>query len=449
MHPRSNPFIAVATLAIGLGLLGATPSRAVMFSSSEREAVLDYWEDPSRYQVSMPGDASRSGRWQVRLTPEGSKWLWDFNKARGVSKVVPTADPTTGGSPNWSAWINARIAYDRYIAACDARAANENHFKKPFPQPELVSGPGPMPTDLAALLPEPSSFAEAAEPKLHLITFHDGKVHRFVDNPNMRPNYAFYRFREGVMDGGTSMRRLPQSQLDDLLKAAGIEGTKKNVFTAVSLLEGGLDSVNTYDTGFVSVGFIQFASLSGGAGSLGQVLLNQKTQNPESFRRDFQRYGLDVNREGRLVALDLADGTERVGPDAARQIIRDKRLIAVFQRAGRFSKENQVSQLQVADRMYYPADETVVITAGGRFQTFRVRDFVKSEAGLATLMDRKVNTGGLGPIGDVARAIMEANNLTSAEQLAQYERILISRLVYREDYLKHPTLSQPPAPPTG
>lgn len=428
--------------------MSGTAGYAAMFSEADRQAVLDYWESPERYQVNMAPDAQSNGRWQVRLTPEGSRWIWDFNRARGVGKVAPTADPLAG-SPQveWSKWISAKIAYDRYIAACDARAANEVHFKRPFPEQTMVPGPGSMPASLAAIMPEPQSFAEAVEPKQHTITFHDGKVHKFVDNPNMRANYAYYRFREGVMDAGTSMRKLDAGQLKELLDSAKISGFKKNVFQAVSLLEGGLDSVNTYDTGFVSVGFIQFASLSGGAGSLGQVLLTQKARDGEAFRKDFQRYGLDVKKDGRLVALDLESGVEAAGPEAARLIIKDKRLIAVFQKAGRHSVPHQVAQLLVADRMYYPADDEVIVTAGQKFQTFTVRDFVKSEAGMATLMDRKVNTGNLGPIGEVARTIMETYQLTSVEQLAQYEQELITKLVYRENYLGRSELSQPTPPP--
>ena len=107
---------------------------------------------------------------------------------------------------------------------------------------------------------------------------------------------------------------------------------------AVSILEGGFDSVNTYDTGYVSVGFIQFASLKEGGGSLGAVLKNFKAADPLAFASDFHRFGVDVDETGHLVVVDPTSGAVATGAEANARIIEDKRLIAVFGRAGARAK---------------------------------------------------------------------------------------------------------------
>lgn len=436
---------------IGLGMVAAmlaAGAQANLFSRAEVERVQEYWATPERYQVGDPPNVRTHGRWQVRLTPEGSRWLHALGRLRnGGEKLAPTQD-FTGRNDEERRWVNARVAYDRYIASLDAAAANGAEKVAVLPTPALVPEPGEMPGSLRDALGEPPAFAEAVTPRGHLIAFHDGQVVRYVDNPDMRPKYAYYRFREGVMDGGTPMRRLTGTETEKVLEDAGISGFERRVFEAVSLLEGGFDSVNTYDTGFVSVGFIQFASLSAGAGSLGQVLLTQKRRFPESFQRDFADLGVDVRPDGRLVALDLDEGRELTGPEANLQIIRDKRLIAVFHRAGRVSHPNRVSQVMVAKSMYYPANDEVVVPHATGLKVFRLGDFIKSEAGMATLMDRKVNTGRLGAIGDVVSQVMRARNLNQVDELVPFEAEIIRRMRYRKDYMADPKLSQPPAIPT-
>lgn len=444
----TKPLAMGAALAM---LAMTTPSEANrrFFDSRETDSVQQFWGSAGRYSVLPTADLQRNGAWQVRLTPEGSIWLWNYNRARGLGKVAPTVDAGAQNSvqATWETWIDARIAYDRAQAALEARKKNIEKHGLALPALSVVNDPGPIPSGLAALMPEPPPFAEAVEPRQHVVTFEDGTRHAMHDNPNMRPRFAFYRFREGVMDGGTSMRRFPEAELLQLLRAAGISDSERRIFTAVSLLEGGFDSINTYDTGYVSVGFIQFAALRAGGGSLAQVMLRQKRQDPDAFERDFQRYGLDVSEDGRLVALDLEDGTERMGLDAAMEIIQDKRLIAVFQRAGRISTPFRVAQLQVAKEMYYPADDEIFVSVDGRILAGRVNQIFRSEAGLAALMDRKVNTGRLDPLNQVIANIARRHNIREFAQLADFEREIIQGIIWRKNTLNDPTLSQPRTKP--
>lgn len=408
-------------------------------------SAVEYWSDPSRYKTSLPKESTRSGVFQVRLTPEGSQWLWSYAGALGRGKGGPTLKtrPSSVEIGAWDSWIRAKIAFDRWTAAKDAAARNGSSSpSKP------VSDPGPAPESLRGIFGPPPPFANAVQPMEHTVTFHDGTQIVFRDHPAMRDDYAYYRSPQGVMSGGTPVKDLDEEELNSLFEEAKIPSQTRGVMKAVSLLEGGFDAVNTYDTGFVSIGFIQFACLREGGGSLGAVLRNYKQTSPKGFQDDFVRFGLDVSDDGKLIATDLSNGEKNEGPDAAQLIIADKRLAAVFQRAGRLSRGFRVAQLRVAKDLYYPGDDQIVVNSGKAVLSGKVSDVVKSEAGLATLMDRKVHTGRLDPLKQVLESIASANELTSFSDLAKWEQEVVEKLKNRKSYLGDETLSQPSATPT-
>jgi hypothetical protein len=433
--------------AILAGVLTLAGNGYAGFSSPERARVTEFWALPERYTVVMPPTLEQSGPFQVRLTSAGSVWLWNYGNARGLSKgaMLNGAPPANEQQRGWENWIDAKVAWDRWEAGRQATEQNTKRLGRNAP--DLAGArprdPGPIPASLKALVGDPPSFAAAVEIKQHVVTFPDGTVIALNDCPPMRPRYPFFRFEAGVMCGGSPVRSMSDEDLNKLFRDAKIPVETQRVFKAVSLLEGGFDSVNTYDTGFVSVGFIQFASLSRGSGSLGQVLLRHKQNHANSFDDDFRRFGLDVTDGGELIALCLETGEEHVGAAANRRIIEDKRLISVFKRAGQKSQQFRVAQLQIAHEQYYPGNDTITVTIGGRSVTGKVSDVVQSEAGLATLMDRKVNTGNLSPLPWVLNQLAGQVGARSLEDLAGYERNIIQSMRFRKDYLADNSLSQP------
>lgn len=429
---------------LGLMILAWSTTTMAAFRPNEKDRILAYWNQPDRYAVSTP-EGLKSGPWQVRQTPEGSLWLWALNQKRGLGKTFAVGVARNDEERRWEDWIDAKYSYDKWSAALAASLANTARGYPPAdlgPEPML---PGAMPESLYRLVGEAPTFCLAVEPKQHTITFHDGLKLTYLDNTAVPHRYAYYRFAEGVRHGGTQVKKMPQAEIDALFNEAGLDARAQRVMKAVSLLEGGFDSVNTYDTGYVSVGFIQFACLSKGAGSLGSVLLRQKLANPASFEEDFRQFGIDVREDGTLIVLGLTDGQEYAGFDAAKEIIRDKRLIAVFQRAGQRSKPFRIAQLQVARDQYYPAEETLALTLGGQNVNVKIGDIVRSEAGLATVMDRKVNTGKTDPLRSKAQEIADAHGVKTVEDLALYERDLVASLRFRKSYLDDDSLSQPAA----
>jgi hypothetical protein len=73
----------------------------------------------------------------------------------------------------------------------------------------------------------------------------------------------------------------------------------------------------------------------------------------------------------------------------------------------------------------------------------KVSDIVKSEAGLATLFDRKVNTGNINLFSTVVAQVAGEVHPAALADLAKYEFEIVDRMRYRRDYLSDASLSQP------
>lgn len=432
--------MAANALTIGLALLSQGQD-ARLFNDSDVKAVTAYWSQPGRYAKEPLKDPR--GPWTVRLTPEGSLWLWNYNKARGLGKTNPevTPGPQSVDEIDWEAWINAKVAYDRYQAAIKVSELNAKELgvTPDAPAGDSVDDPGLMPPGLLDLMGDPPDFAAAVRPTTYTVNFDDGLTLGYTDQVPVRPRYAYFRFPMGVSANG---KKITES-MNRLFKLAGLSDTERHVMSAVSPLEGGFDGINTYDTGFVSVGLIQFACLSSGGGSLGAVLQLEKAASPDAFRSDFHRFGVDVTDSGKLDCLDTDTGQEMQGPDAAKRIIDDKRLTAVFQRAGQMSDAFKVAQLQAARQMYYPADDKLTISLPDGALECRVGDIIRSEAGLATLMDRKVNTGNLGQLASVVQGVAQDSGAKTVDELASKEADIIASMSFRKDFLADASLSQP------
>ena len=448
MTPRTRSRIALLPLAL-VGLSCAQSSPSALFDENGRRGVMAYWGSPGRYSSDAPDDVAKVGVWQVRLTTTGSQWLWSLTRGK---KTPPTQ--VAQGQPSWETWITAKLLHDRWEALKTARAANLEAIGKEVPKPDANTPlnepplPGAMPADLLTTMGPAPSLAEAVAPLAHRVVFDDLALD-YQDNVRVgSPRYAYYRFTSGVRSEGVAVKKMAKADLDRLFRLAGVDEAGARVMRGVSILEGGFDSINTYDTGYVSVGFIQFATLKEGGHSLGQVLKSFKATDPLGFASDFHRFGVEVTDAGLLAVVDPTSGAIAIGPDANARIIEDKRLIAVFQRAGLKSEGFRAAQVRMAKALYWPADDRVNVLLNGFPTLVRVGDLITSEAGLATLFDRKVNTGHVDALGDAATRVAVAQNLTSVADLAKYEKTLVSLVRYRKDYLADPSLSQPAEPPS-
>jgi hypothetical protein len=92
-------------------------------------------------------------------------------------------------------------------------------------------------------------------PSRYTVTFADGEAYQYEDHVPVRPRFAYYRFDQGVVAYGPPIRDLPEADVSSIFRNAGMTDSEQRIARAVSVLEGGFESVNTYDTGCVSVGF--------------------------------------------------------------------------------------------------------------------------------------------------------------------------------------------------
>lgn len=435
-----RPLLLLGILLMNLSWLQSPDS----FTPEERANIVVYWNEPGRYAVALPDTMEP---WQVRLTVEGSQWFLKYQRAIGSGNAPPTEDTTAGNSTKeWKDWVQAKLAYDRWQAEQVCLAANLR-LQPQNPQPPIPAPPLPstIPMGLLTAVGNPPPFASAVVPMKHTILFSDDAIYTFLDNTRLPSTYGYYRYPQGVAHPG---KALTNEERQNLFGAVGLTDFERKVMMAVSRHEGSFDAINTYDTGFVSIGFIQFITNETGNGSLRDVLLRMKQDNPEAFDEDFRRYGMDVSLEKGVVVVDPATGAELSGAVAVQKIISEKRLTAIFQNAARKGQAFKFAQIHIAKQSYYPADDTFAVKVGEEMVTGKVSEVVKSEAGMATLFDRKVNRGNIQPFPMVVEKVMKARKLTTLAEAAVYEKEIIAECKYREDFLKNKDLSQPSEPPT-
>ena len=511
---RRNLLLTAAGVALLAGATGAATKQAQtpqatqtpqmppppLWTEAERKAVVAYWNAPGRYVVEeKPADVPP----YVNITVGGSEWYWEYVRAL---PDVKKANPKQAAK-----WENAfeqqlRFARDR------ADKTLKHYIDQTVVPPSLAdleAEAGGLPADLEAQAGQTPRFYEVAQPAQHSITFapEDGPAAPFVYTDNLdftrpKPYYAYYRSPNGVRKFGTRLKAMtgPQkAEVDALFKSVASKPFEQHVLAAVSALEGGFEAINTYDTGWVSIGFIQFITKIDGTGSLASVLATHKKNDPKDFAQTFHRFGIDVDGAGVVSVCDPKNGEERHGEAAVDTIINDKRLTAVFERAGSMPGFRK-AQVQVARAQYWPGDDAITVVrqtlseqsgtgtltpnsvyhtapdaakTPPAFQTVldaqaekqktdpeyraavdtavltgKVSDIIKSEAGMATLMDRKVNRGNLGSINEAVAQIMQDNQLSKIAQVAAFEKTLMAAMKYRADYLTDPALTQPPNPPS-
>jgi hypothetical protein len=444
---------------------------APLFTDDERRAFVAYWNMPGRMVVDLPTEAAQRGAWTVRLTPEGSEWLLRYQRIVTGGRKIPPSESvgadSVGSTAGWEDWLKAKVSYDRAAAQQTVALANGRLLPSgtiagaglfsppPVPTPAaaaapLPPAPGPAPSSLIATCGNPPAFARAVVPMQYSVRLDSpDETFVYVDNVKLPDRYAYYRFPQGVVSYGTFIKDMPEAQRASRFRDAGFSPSERRIFSAVSGLEGGFETVQTYDTGFVSVGFIQFVTLAEGKHDLCKVLRQEKRDAPDAFQTDFRRFGIDVRPEDDLLTVvDPATGAELTGPDAVKKIVDDKRLVAVFQRAGRHSTAFQVAQIKVARSFYWPSADPISVTLpDGSTCEGTLGDIITSEAGLATILDRKINTGNVRPLADVVADVLASHGGKKFADVKPYEREIVTRMKYRKDFLADRSLGQPPLPP--
>lgn len=298
------------------------------FQRCDIVAIMAGWHSTPPVKVE-PGNLAYSGRY--------THW-----KSRAQACIAGLSDQGR---------LDSAREYERWIASYERHQENTD-------QPS----PGPIPVDLAGAVGGAPPAAFRGIQNLYTVRLPGvWEPMMFADHP-VDPDYPFLINPTGVADEGTPM--LARSDLDHVMRASGLSHEQRLVFRKVSEKEGGFEAVNTYDTGYVSVGFIQFAAMKSGNGSLARLLMRMRAQSPSEYRHYFQHFGVDVDDQECLCTVDPSTGRVLHGDDAVADIISDKRLTAVFYHAGACSPAFQQAQLkQALDEYYAPAHSFSVAAA--------------------------------------------------------------------------------------
>jgi hypothetical protein len=163
---------------------------------------------------------------------------------------------------------------------------------------------------------------------------------------------------------------------------------KKDILKKVSEHEGSFSTVNTWDRAVVTAGFVQWTTGEKGDGSLVGLMSDLKTRQPQVFRDNYQKYGIDV--DGKEIKVTQGDGKILKGADAAKAIQTDPKLAAVLSAAGTDSKV-QDHQVAYAARTKIDNVRNRHVTVGG--QTVQLGTVINSKYAVGVMMDRAVHSG--------------------------------------------------------
>ncbi|MFM9873327.1 MAG: hypothetical protein ACKVQS_07675 [Fimbriimonadaceae bacterium] len=424
-------------LAISIGQL-QTESPAGAFSETEADRLVSYWNQPERMKSE---DVNPSQPYQPVYSPIASAWLYNFYKKRDPNQpLIPTKPVVarTARHKEWDATIDQQYSQDyawaQSVAAWMNAGIASNQTEGPVSRPL-----SPIPADLQTTAGTPPPFFLVNRPQKITINL-ESYFGIFEEGVEVPRKYPFLRSAIGTVSSSTPPN---DYELNTLAAAANLPKNLIKPLAAVARLEGGFDTINTYDTGGISMGIIQFASLMTGRGSLSTLLQTYKNRQPSEYAANFRRYGIDIAFDGRLTVIDPRTGFENSGADAVRVVVEDKRLTAVFQRAAKLSSNFRAAQVRLLGDSYNPAKLSIPVTLGSITTSVQISNFINSEAGLATLMDRLVNRGTIDPLPAVVSNLARENNITTISGLASLEKLVIERMTYRHDFLAVSNLGQP------
>ncbi len=189
---------------------------------------------------------------------------------------------------------------------------------------------------------------------------------------------------------------------------AAVDGTSLNaddkaIMKGISHFEGHFSTTENGDIGGITWGMIQWTSGMDGRGSMMDVLNKVKADDPATFKKRFQDYGIDV-KAGTLT-VTKPNGDVVSGADAVNYVRTDPKLTAVLIRAAG-DPDVQGAQVEIAKPQKIDReglDRTAQISVGGKSYRFSARDVMTSEWGAALVANASVHSGP----GEVSRRLKD------------------------------------------
>jgi hypothetical protein len=221
---------------------------------------------------------------------------------------------------------------------------------------------------------------------------------------------------EGLGGAATSgdSRKLVDQRVDE----SSLSEDEKAIFKISSKIEGTFSKMNTWDRQKITYGFVQWTAMTGGTGSLVELMKEIEKEEPEAYREYFESYGLDV--EGGRLTLTQLDGTVLRGAAAVSAVQVDPALTAVFAVSGTDERIQRVqiavaaetklrgmrdSKVEVKKKSVRVHPRKTMTLAKKRrdklgrdfkTQTLELGDLISSEYGVGVMVDRAIHTGEYG-----------------------------------------------------
>jgi hypothetical protein len=219
------------------------------------------------------------------------------------------------------------------------------------------------------------------------------------------------------------------------LQEIGLTDSEVNVMLAVAENVGCMDAVNTWDDQFISFGIFSWSA--GGPdkpGELATLLKIVKKRFPDDYQHYWAQFGLDVADVGSKTGWLTYRGAKLVSAED-KNMLRDHVWACRFARAAA-DLEIQAAQIQHAItriNQFYSVKST-------QLNGYALADLIKSEYGVALLLDNHVNRPGY-VRSCVAEALIRSN-LSACELAAggdaEEQRVINNYLEVRESFGRRP-----------
>jgi hypothetical protein len=173
-----------------------------------------------------------------------------------------------------------------------------------------------------------------------------------------------------------------------------ISASRIAVMRAVSVNEGNLESINTYDNAFLSIGVYQWTAGPGGdPGELEGLLFRYKTSEPDRFAMYFGSFGLDIKvptpKPGVLHTGFMVLGGKTLTSPEDKAVLRDPVWAYRFWRAAHDNSFRACQIQHAVSRIDVFHNAPIALPIG-----LAVKDYLTSEYGIALLLDQHVNRPG-------------------------------------------------------
>lgn len=212
------------------------------------------------------------------------------------------------------------------------------------------------------------------------------------------------KFKLGIFNvGSTSIAAFVQANQGAF---PNLSASRQRVMSAVSVNEGKLEAINTWDNAFLTFGCFQWTvGADNGDGELPAMVNHLKQTNPAAFDQLLGQFGLDV------ASVSSSPGQTPRGffslNGAVVKSAADKgKKLRTLEMAFRFFRAGQDSAMRTAEIEFAASRiDLFYRDANHKINNMFVGDFVSSEFGVALILDQHVNRP-----GHVPKTLAEAVN---------------------------------------